>query len=249
MTEKVFQLGVLDDPSGRFGVAAIEVLRECSAAIKTFVVDASVDARRVDVIVAGTTSVSFFEVKQTAERIREIHGTLPNTLVVFATHSNISAEVIQTVVSAGAISAVTFAALPQTIGNLFSSNVFTTASARTEASFVVEGAHDPESGRLDAKKIAELFGVPLTTVAHAVGVTPSALSKRRTARSAQDGLRELTFVWRTLMNAFGAKARAKAWLHAARPDLEGKSPLALLTSGTARDLGNYVRRALAGEPA
>jgi hypothetical protein len=249
MTERIFNLGVLDDPSGRFGIAATEVLRQCSAAIKTFVVDASTDAWRVDVIVAGTTSVNFFEVKQTAERIREIHGTLPNTLVVFATQSNISAEVVQTVVSAGAISAVTFAALPQTIGNLFSSNVFTSASARNESSFVVEGAHDPNSGRLDAKRIAELFGVPLTTVAHAVGVTPSALSRRRTARSAQDGLRELTFVWRTLMNACGTEAKAKAWLNAARPDLGGKPPLVLLTSGRARDLGNYIRRALAGEPA
>ncbi len=249
MTERVVLLGVLDDSSGQFGVTATEVLRQCSGSVQTFIVGASKEAWRADVIVAGTTGVRVIDFKESAERIREVRGTLPNTIVVFATQS-VSSEVVQTAVNAGAISAVTFDALPRTIGNLVSSCVFTSTSvtANTVSTFV-EHAHDPESGRLDGKRVAELFGVPLATVANAVGVTPSALSKRSTARSAQDGLRELTFVWRTLLNVFGAEARARAWLNAARSDLDGKPPLALLANGTANDLGNYVRRALAGEAA
>jgi hypothetical protein len=155
--------------------------------------------------------------------------------------------------SAGAVSCVTVDALPSAIDNLASCTRFTSIkrdhAVPRVGSPIVERAHDPESGRLDGKRIAELFGIPLQAVARAVGVTPSALSKRPTSRAAQKGLRELTFIWRTLMNVFGLEAKAKAWLHAPQQDLGDEPPLALLARGSAKDLGNYIRRAIAGEPA
>jgi len=248
MTAQDLQLGVLTDILGDFGATAKRVLRKYGIEIKTSS-DSPRDLKGVDVVVVGTAGrVTLAEVKRTAQRIREVHGTLPTTPVVFAA-TYVTSVVVQTAISAGAISCVTFEALPRTIGNLASCSRISFTGFREVESSVVERAHDPESGRLDGKRIADLFGIPLSTVARAVGVTPSALSRRPTATSAQDGLRELTFVWRSLMNVFRVAAKAKAWLHAPRVDLGGEPALALLTKGRAKDLGDYIRRAFAGEAA
>lgn len=108
--------------------------------------------------------------------------------------------------------------------------------------------HD-ETGRLDATRVARAMSLTLSQVAKAIGVTTSALSKRRTAAAAQAGLRELEFSWATLLDMLGEAQRAKAWLHAGHPDFSGQSPLHYLTEGGAKRLGDYLRAAVAGEAA
>jgi transcriptional regulator with XRE-family HTH domain len=112
----------------------------------------------------------------------------------------------------------------------------------------VRGFHDP-SGRLDAARVAEATGLTLSQVAQAIGVTPSALSKRATAGAAQAGLRELEFSWATLLDMLGEDELARAWLHAGHPDFSGKPPLDYLTEGGAKRLADYLRAASAGETA
>lgn len=112
----------------------------------------------------------------------------------------------------------------------------------------VRGFHD-QSGRLDAARVAEATGLTLSQVAKAIGVTPSALSKRPAASAAQAGLRELEFSWATLLDMLGEEALARAWLHAGHPDFSGKPPLDYLTEGGAKRLGDYLRAAVAGEAA
>jgi hypothetical protein len=84
--------------------------------------------------------------------------------------------------------------------------------------------------------------------AKAVGLTPLALSKRPHARAAQDALREIEFAMAALRRLLGSDARVRAWLNAPHPDLGGDAPLALLTKGSAKDLADYVRSALSGQP-
>ena len=108
--------------------------------------------------------------------------------------------------------------------------------------------HDP-SGRLDAGRVARVMGLTLSQVARAIGVTPSALSKRPTAAAAQPGLRELEFSWATLLDMLGGAELARAWLHAGHPDFSGQSPLDYLMEGGAKRLGDYLRAGLAGEAA
>jgi len=75
--------------------------------------------------------------------------------------------------------------------------------------------------------------------------TPSALSKRPHARAA---LREIEFAVAALRRLLGSDARVRAWLNAPHPDLGGDAPLALLMKGSAKDLADYVRSALSGQP-
>jgi len=113
---------------------------------------------------------------------------------------------------------------------------------------VVGEFHDPETGRLDATRISKDYGISLSALAGALGVTQSALSKRTTALAAQPGLRDLEFAWATLRDAVGSPERIRAWLNARRPDLDGKPPIRLLLEGSAGAFANYVRSVVAGEP-
>jgi hypothetical protein len=113
----------------------------------------------------------------------------------------------------------------------------------------VERFHDARTGRLDARKIAEAYGMSLSALARALGVTQSALSKRPTAAVAQAGLRELEFVWATLQDILGTDERVRAWLNAKRRHAGDRAPIELLFDGSPETLGNYVRSVVAGEPA
>src|SRR5262249_24213307 len=68
---------------------------------------------------------------------------------------------------------------------------------------VVAPFHEPHPGRLDARRVAEAYGLSLSSLAGALGVTQSALSKRSAAPAAQPGLRELEFAWAVLLDALG----------------------------------------------
>lgn len=112
----------------------------------------------------------------------------------------------------------------------------------------VEAFHDPDTGRLDATRVADAYRVSLSALARGLKITQSALSKRPTAGAAQAGLRELEFVWATLLDLLHTDERLRGWLHTKRADLDGRAPIDLLTGGSADALANYIRSVVAGEP-
>jgi Protein of unknown function (DUF2384) len=118
----------------------------------------------------------------------------------------------------------------------------------TPAVAIVEEPHDPDTGRLDTQRAARALGVPLGTLAKAIGSTPSALAKRSSAKSVQLGLREIEFAIAGLRELLGSDRRMLAWLNEPHPDLGGEPPINLLAKGSAREFANYVRSALAGQP-
>ena len=112
----------------------------------------------------------------------------------------------------------------------------------------VEAFHDPDTGRLDASRVADAYQVSLNALAGGLKITQSALSKRPTAAAAQGGLRELEFTWATLLDLLHTDERARGWLNTGRADLSGRAPIDLLTDGSAESLANYIRSVVAGEP-
>ena len=112
----------------------------------------------------------------------------------------------------------------------------------------VEAFHDPETGRLDATRVAGAYRISLNALARGLKITQSALSKRPTAAVAQAGLRELEFIWATLLDLLHTDERVRGWLNAKRVDLGGRAPIDLLTVGSAESLAHYIRSVVAGEP-
>ena len=180
--------------------------------------------------------------------IKGLRRAFPNAAIVI-TSSKLSGERSADVYRAGATAVVPLSALGDAIGNL--AQVFKVGNpgkASTLDETMVEEFHDGATGRLDSDAVARGLGISVSGLAKAVGLTPSALSKRPHARAAQDALREIEFAVAALRRLLGSDARVRAWLNAPHPDLGGDAPLALLTKGSAKDLADYVRGALSGQP-
>ena len=170
-------------------------------------------------------------------------------IAIVITSRKVSGEISAQVYRAGATAVVPLGALDDAIANL--AEVFQTGRAKEDRALdetVIEEFHDKATGRLDADAVARGLSISVSRLAKAVGLTPSALSKRPHARAAQDALREIEFAVAALRRLLGSDARVRAWLNAPHPDLGGNAPLALLTKGSAKDLADYVKGALSGQP-
>jgi hypothetical protein len=180
--------------------------------------------------------------------IKGLRRAFPNAAIVITSRS-LSGDRSADVYRAGATAVVPLGALGDAIANLrqvFEAGRPTKTGALDET--MVEEFHDQATGRLDSDAVARGLGISVSGLAKAVGLTPSALSKRPYARAAQDALREIEFAVAALRRLLGSDARVRAWLNAPHPDLGGEAPMALLTKGSAKDLANYVRGALSGQP-
>jgi len=196
-----------------------------------------------DLIVAGLGKhgTAVLEVKGLRRRF-------PGIAIVI-TGGKLSREISAQVYRAGATAVVPLGALDDAIANL--AKVFEAGKPKEEHALgerMVEEFHDQATGRLDSDAVARGLGISVSGLAKAVGLTPSALSKRPHARAAQDALREIEFAVAALRRLLGSDARVRAWLNASHPDLGGDAPLALLTKGSAKDLADYVRGAVSGQP-
>jgi hypothetical protein len=197
-----------------------------------------------DVIVVSSSGV------EAVMEVKVVSRTYPNTPIVVAGYG-LKESIAARAFEAGATVVVPVSVLSKAVSNLSrvvsASETLGTPKSLLESSFIKE-FHDPRTGHLDARRITESFGISLSTLANALGLTPSALSKRATARTAQDGMRQLEFAWAALRRLLGSDDLVRAWLNAAHLDLDGKPPIALLAKGSVKAFTDYVMSALAGQP-
>ncbi|MBI2218472.1 MAG: DUF2384 domain-containing protein [Candidatus Rokubacteria bacterium] len=179
----------------------------------------------------------------TRARIAKLKATFPDTPCVLAS-DRLTGKAAADAIAAGAL-LTTIRSVPKTLAAL--ARLVPPALPGLRG-YVAPELHDPQTGRLDAGRVASALGLSLSALAKPIGVTPSALSRRPTARAAQPGLREIEFVWAALRTEFGSDQAARAWLNAPHPDLAGRAPITLLTEGSATALADYLRSALAGQP-
>jgi Protein of unknown function (DUF2384) len=108
--------------------------------------------------------------------------------------------------------------------------------------------HNVASGRIDARRVADYLGVPLSHLADAVGVSYPAVHKTPDAMGLQRGLgpikRSLSLLSRVAPN----KRTARAWLNSPHPDLGEKTPLEVMLSGHADAVVGLLENAIAGLP-
>jgi hypothetical protein len=98
----------------------------------------------------------------------------------------------------------------------------------------VDGAlHDPDSGNLDASRIAARLGIPLKRLAEAVGYTPQGLLRNPTSDRLQPALAEIAYVLSRLRVLLADQRSMAIWLRAPHPDLGGATPLSFLLSARA----------------
>lgn len=88
--------------------------------------------------------------------------------------------------------------------------------------------HDPRSGRLDARRLAAWFGLPLTALAYALGREYTTVHRTPAGRALQDGLRVYLRIASALHRLVGSPAAARVWLNAPNPDLGRETPRTLM---------------------
>ena len=114
---------------------------------------------------------------------------------------------------------------------------------------LVERLHDPSNGHLDARKVANFFGLTLAEVARHLGRGVSTVHKTPTAPALQDALRPFEAIASGLLRLTGSERRARMWLNSSDPALEGHAPIDWLRLGKLNDLASYVQDRLEGRPA
>lgn len=124
-----------------------------------------------------------------------------------------------------------------------------TIDAHPLLSGVTAFLHNPDSGRLDAKRVAKFYGEPLNKFAVALGVTPSAVSQTPDSRKYQDFLGAFERVAR-IVPLLENKTSFSAWAHTPSKELKGETPIEYLWGGPAkaRQLADVVEEVLVGQP-
>ena len=108
--------------------------------------------------------------------------------------------------------------------------------------------HDPQSGRLDARRVADFYAIPLADVARALGGSLSRLHKTPASASAQAGLGVFERIGRALLCLAGSPENARVWLRAPDPQLEHQTPLTLIVEGRGQVVAEMLDDMLLGQP-
>lgn len=108
--------------------------------------------------------------------------------------------------------------------------------------------HDADTGRVDARPVAEFFGISLAQIARVLGRSPQAVHKTPHAPGLQDGLSVLSRIAAALTTLFGSPKNARVWLNAPHPDLDKARPIELLKMGKAQVVADLLEDALLGHP-
>src|SRR5205823_6469746 len=108
--------------------------------------------------------------------------------------------------------------------------------------------HDPDSGRLDARRISDLFGIPLRRIAALLDQKAQTVSKTPDSRSLQAGLTLFERITSALMSLVGSEEGLRIWMNAGNPQLDGKTPMDLVLAGQGEIVADLLESMLAGQP-
>lgn len=116
------------------------------------------------------------------------------------------------------------------------------------SSHVLGELHDPETGRLDAGRIASFLGTPLSSFAKFSDVSVAGLHKSPRSVSVQPHLIPIARSLAILTQLLSSKESVLAWMNSPHPDLGGQTPLQLVLEGKAQVVTDLLEAALVGQP-
>ncbi len=105
-----------------------------------------------------------------------------------------------------------------------------------------------ESGRIDAKKVAEMFDMSIPALAKIIEVGEPALYKTPDARSVQTKLIDFERIAWGLLKLTGSIRGMRIWLNAPNVELDNELPIDYIKDGHVEDVAAMVEDALLGHP-
>ena len=107
---------------------------------------------------------------------------------------------------------------------------------------------NPQSGRLDASRIASDIQLPVSTIAVAIGKKAPSVRKHPDASSLQAELRRLYCVWVAIVELYaGNKKSARIFLNAPNKYLENQAPVEFIQKGDLKPLESLTEAMCARE--
>ena len=107
---------------------------------------------------------------------------------------------------------------------------------------------DPESGRLDARRIAAYLRISLSSLAAVTDRSVAAIHKAPAADSLQQPLAPVALTISLLSEILQPREHVRRWLHSPHPDLGNQIPMRLILEGHAGAVADMLAAALAGQP-
>jgi hypothetical protein len=120
--------------------------------------------------------------------------------------------------------------------------------ATAPAQVTLRDLHDPNTGRLDAARIAEFLKVPLKQLAGGLGKNYSTVHKTPSAPALQPALRSIKRILEILDQVFANRSTALAWLNSPHPDLGQRVPLDVILEGHPDAIEDMLEADLMGTP-
>ncbi|HEY9773158.1 MAG TPA: response regulator [Planktothrix sp.] len=105
-----------------------------------------------------------------------------------------------------------------------------------------------EEGRIDAKKVGEMFGISIPVIARIIGSGEPALYKTPDARSVQSKLIYFERAAWGLLKLTGSVRGLRIWLNAPNPELDNDIPIEYIKEGHVEEVAAMVEDALLGHP-
>jgi CheY-like chemotaxis protein len=109
--------------------------------------------------------------------------------------------------------------------------------------------HEPSSGRLDAGRIAEYLGIPLSGLSKCLERSVAGVHKSPSAPAIQLLLAPIARSIAILARLLGSRENVRIWVNSPHPDLDGRTPLSVILEGRATVVTEMLEAALAGQPA
>ncbi len=116
------------------------------------------------------------------------------------------------------------------------------------ASHVLPELHDPVTGRLDAGRIADYLGIPLSAFVKFAEMSVAGLHKSPASLSLQERLIPAARSLTILSQLLGSRENVRTWMNSPHPDLGGRTPVSIILEGKARAVSDMLEAALAGQP-
>ena len=109
---------------------------------------------------------------------------------------------------------------------------------------------NPQTGRLDAARIAHELNVPVGMIAEAIGRKAPGVRKHPDASSLQGELRRIYRIWVALVDLYaGDKTHARIFLNAPNRHLENQAPIEFIENGNLALLEMFLDAMSVRQPA
>jgi CheY-like chemotaxis protein len=105
-----------------------------------------------------------------------------------------------------------------------------------------------DSGRIDAKLVADMFDISVPVLARVIGAGEQALYKTPDAKSVQSKLVDFERIAWGLLKLTGSVKGLRIWLNAPNPELDKELPIDYIKEGHVEDVAAMVEDALLGHP-